>query len=85
MGCERPRIGGRQRHETFRPTNSAQRAGAVYRLYKENGVGLDSMPPVNHPVGDFIRYHIRTGKHDITLYDWQQYMDLADKHLKNKR
>jgi unsaturated rhamnogalacturonyl hydrolase len=64
---------------------SAQRAGEVYRLYKENGVGVDSMPPVEHPVGDFIRYHVRTGKHDITLYDWQQYLDLADKHIKNKK
>jgi rhamnogalacturonyl hydrolase YesR len=61
----------------------AWRAGAVYRLYKENGVGVDSMPALEHPVGDFIRYHIRTGKHDILLYDWQQYMDLADKHVKN--
>jgi rhamnogalacturonyl hydrolase YesR len=61
---------------------SAQRAGAVYQLYKEKGVGVDSMPAVEHPVGDYIRYHVRTGKHDILLYDWQQYMDLADRHLK---
>jgi len=63
----------------------AQRAGAVYHLYKENGVGADSMPSLEHPVGDFIRYHIRTGKHDITLYDWQQYMDFADRHFKIKK
>ncbi len=62
----------------------AQKAGPVYRLYKENGVGVDSMPPIEHPVGDFVRYHIRNGKHDITLYDWQQYMDFADRRLKNK-
>jgi hypothetical protein len=63
----------------------AQRAGVVYRLFKEKGVGVDSMPPVGRPVGDFIGYHIRTGKHDITLYDWQQYMDFADRHLKTKK
>ena len=63
---------------------SAQRAGAVYHLFRENGVGVDSMPPIAHPVGDFIRYHIRSGRHDITLYDWQQYMDLADRHVKKK-
>ena len=63
----------------------ARGAGPVYHLYKEEGVGVDSMPPVEHPVGDFIRYHVRTGKHDILLYDWQQYMDLADKHVKNKK
>ena len=60
---------------------SALRAGVVYRLYKENGVGQDSLPPIEHPVGDFIRYHIRSGKHDITLYDWQRYMDFADQRL----
>jgi hypothetical protein len=64
---------------------SAVRAGSVYRFFKEKGVGVDSMPLAGHPVGDFIRYHIRTGKHDITLYDWQQYMDFADRHLKDKK
>jgi rhamnogalacturonyl hydrolase YesR len=62
---------------------SAQRAGAVYQLYKENGVGTGEMPQIGKPVGDFIRYHIRAGKHDITPFDWEQYMDLADKRLKH--
>jgi hypothetical protein len=39
------------------------------------------LPAVGHPVGDVIRYHIRSGKHDITLYDWGQYLDFADHHL----
>ena len=63
---------------------SARLAGEVYRLYHEKGVGVDSMPPLSHPVGDFVRYHIRPGKHDITLYDWQQYMDFADRQFKRK-
>ncbi|HEV2352717.1 MAG TPA: glycoside hydrolase family 88 protein, partial [Puia sp.] len=61
---------------------SAKLAGQVYALYGEKGVAVDSMPPVQHPVGDFIGYHIRTGKHDLTLYDWQQFMKFADRQLK---
>ena len=39
---------------------------------------------LNHPEGDFVRYHIRNGKHDVTLYDWQQYLQFADDKLKNE-
>jgi unsaturated rhamnogalacturonyl hydrolase len=60
---------------------SARRADPVYRLYNKKGVGTDSMPGLSHPVGDWIRYHIRPGKHDITMYDWQRYMDFADRRL----
>lgn len=61
---------------------SAVRAGAVYHLFKKKGLETDSMPAVGHPVGESIRYHIRAGKHDITLYDWQQYMDFTDRWLR---
>jgi hypothetical protein len=56
---------------------SAWHAGEVYRLFDKKGVGSDQMPPINHPVGNTIHYHIRDGKHDITLYDWEQYIDFA--------
>lgn len=57
---------------------SAKNAGPVYALFGKKGLGVDSMPPVNTPVGETIRYHIRTGKHDITFYDWEQYIDFAN-------
>lgn len=60
---------------------SAKLAGQVYALYGEKGVGVDSMPGLEKPVGDFVRYHIRNGKHDLTLYDWEQYLDFADRRL----
>ena len=60
---------------------SAKNAGSVYALFGKKGLGVNEMPPVNHPVGETIKYHIRTGKHDITLYDWQQYLDFADKQF----
>jgi hypothetical protein len=39
------------------------------------------MPPPDQPIQGTIGYHLRTGKHDITLWDWQQYMNFADRHL----
>ena len=60
---------------------SAKNAESVYSLFGKKGLGVNAMPPVDHPVGETIRYHIRTGKHDFTLYDWQQYLDFADKQF----
>ena len=61
---------------------SAKHAEPVYRLLGKKGLGVDDLPPVNQPVGDAIGYHIRTGKHDVTEYDWEQYLNFADKHLR---
>jgi hypothetical protein len=60
---------------------SAKNAEPVYGLFGKNGLGVDEMPPVNHPVGDAIGYHIRTGKHDVTEYDWEQYLNFAARHF----
>ena len=60
---------------------SAKEAGRVYSLFGERGINMANMPPLNHPVGDYVRYHIRDGKHDVTLYDWQQYIQFADNKL----
>jgi hypothetical protein len=43
------------------------------------------MPPADHPVGQTIGYHLRTGKHDITTYDWARYLDFADRHFAKAR
>ncbi|MFI5124749.1 MAG: hypothetical protein ACHQDF_05440, partial [Chitinophagales bacterium] len=58
---------------------SAVHAAPVYALFGKQGLGADIMPAVNHPIGHRIAYHIRTGKHDITFYDWEQYIRFAKK------
>jgi hypothetical protein len=61
---------------------SAQAAEPVYALFGKKGLGVTAMPSLDTPVGDTIRYHNRTGKHDMTAYDWAQYLDFADRHLR---
>ncbi|HZL10579.1 MAG TPA: hypothetical protein VFC65_11310 [Prolixibacteraceae bacterium] len=61
---------------------SAKYASAVYEMLGLEGLPAKNMPEVNHPVMGTIGYHIRSGKHDLTLYDWQQYIRFADKHFK---
>lgn len=63
---------------------SAKLAGPVYKLFGKHGLPADTMPKVNEAAMGDIGYHIRTGKHDVTDFDWDQYMNFADLHLKIK-
>jgi len=56
-------------------------AGVVYELFGKTGVGVLEQAAVDRPVGDYVGYHVRTGKHDITEYDWLQYLKFADRHF----
>ena len=60
---------------------SGKHAEPVYALFKKAGLGVSEQPAINSPVGDSIGYHIRTGKHDVTAYDWEQYLAFADRHF----
>jgi len=55
-------------------------AGPVHQLFGKKGLGTAEMPPIGEPLhGDGAAYHIREGKHNLTLFDWRCYMDFADK------
>ncbi len=57
-------------------------ASRVYGLYGKGMLESDQLPEVDQPHWNGnLAYHIRTGKHNITRYDWEQYMSFADKHM----
>lgn len=60
---------------------AAKHAEPVYKLFAKNGLGVDERPPLETPVGDYIGYHIRKGKHGLLSYDWEQFINFSDKHL----
>ncbi len=56
----------------------AVNASPVYQLLGKPGIGTDQMPALNEPIMHTVAYHIRAGKHDVTAYDWEQYLKFAD-------
>ena len=59
---------------------SAYHATPVYKLYDEVGLTNSEPPSLNFPVGDGkIGYHVRKGGHTMTPYDWEQYLNFADR------
>ncbi|BCS34540.1 acetylxylan esterase [Luteitalea sp. TBR-22] len=57
-------------------------ADPAWRFLGGTGLGdVTEMPPVDAPVGRRVRYHVRTGGHDINRYDWTQYLETAKSTL----
>jgi hypothetical protein len=55
----------------------------VFALWGNPPIRPDDMPPLDKPLIVGRRgYHIRTGGHNLTPYDWERYMDFADRVFK---
>ena len=61
---------------------SAVYASPVYELYGKHGIQQLDMPETNVPILREVAYHIRSGKHDVTDFDWEQYLKWATRFIK---
>ena len=61
---------------------AARNASPVYKLFGLEGLAAEEMPAESKPVMSIIGYHVRPGKHDTTLYDWEQFLNFADKYMR---
>ena len=61
---------------------SLKHAAPVYKLLGKDPLDLATQPEVDKPEHKDTGYHIRRGKHDINSFDWAQYLNFADQHLK---
>jgi hypothetical protein len=59
---------------------AAAEASAAWELLGKKGLGTREMPKVDAPIQNDVAYHVRQGKHDVTAYDWDRYLDFAEKH-----
>ncbi|MDA0333579.1 MAG: acetylxylan esterase [bacterium] len=61
---------------------AALHAGPVYELLGKRGLDSSHIPQIDAPLAETsIGYHLRSGGHDVTNWDWDQWLDFADRHL----
>jgi len=61
---------------------ACRHADPVYRLLGVDGLGHPEMPGLDQPVQEgAIGYHVRSGGHALTEYDWRQFMAFADRQF----
>ena len=59
---------------------AARLAPPAWELYGQKGLVGPGYSEAEKPLQEgSVSYHLRVGKHDLTPYDWDRYMDFADK------
>ncbi len=54
----------------------------VYKLFGFDGLQADELPQVNNPLRSVkLGFHLRSGKHGITAYDWDNYFEFIKTRL----
>lgn len=56
-------------------------ASAVWELLGSPGLGTTVMPAPDRPVHGGLAYHLRSGGHALTAWDWERYLDYAARML----
>jgi len=55
-------------------------ASPAWELYGKKGLVQNGFPKPNQAQQEgMISYHLREGKHNLTLHDWNRYLDFADR------
>lgn len=61
---------------------AAKEASKVYQFLGVSGLPEGSDPRPGEVRSGLVSYHLRPGRHDLTLWDWNRFMDAADQRLK---
>lgn len=62
---------------------AAKAAEPVWHLLNRPGLAVRERPaPGQWSIEGTIGFHVREGGHDLTAWDWERYLDFADRHLR---
>ena len=61
---------------------SIKHASPVFELLTGQGLKIDSFPAANKPSIGVLSYHLREGKHDVTDFDWENYIKFARQYTR---
>lgn len=60
---------------------TAKASDAIYKFLGTKGFPGTTFPALNQPVYAQIGFHIRPGGHDVTNFDWIQFLNFSNLHL----